>query len=80
MFYNPNKTVKKPQDQVLDEDGSNDPAYESEQKVKVYQPEMVKDLECGEYIDKSKAYIAVVDGKRYYFCSWDCRQKFIEAN
>lgn len=42
------------------------------------QLETVHDTVCDSYVLKEDAYIAVVDNKRHYFCSWECRQKFIE--
>lgn len=37
---------------------------------------MVTDSICGCNLPKSEAYILVKDNKKYYFCSWDCREKF----
>ncbi|KJS19679.1 MAG: hypothetical protein VR72_17615 [Clostridiaceae bacterium BRH_c20a] len=37
----------------------------------------VKDFECNREIDKSKAYIIVNNEQEYYFCSWDCRNKYL---
>lgn len=40
--------------------------------------QMVKDELCGAHIQKEKAYIVVDnDTKTHYFCSLDCRQKYI---
>lgn len=40
--------------------------------------EMVKDPECGAYVAKEGA-ISVRDGdKVYYFCGYDCRDKFLK--
>ncbi|MFZ7104007.1 MAG: hypothetical protein ACOWWO_15315 [Peptococcaceae bacterium] len=38
---------------------------------------IVQDLECNKAIDKSKAYIVINDNQEYYFCSWDCRNRFL---
>jgi uncharacterized protein len=40
---------------------------------------MVKDEACDTYIPKEEALREVVDGKEYFFCSQDCRKKFLEA-
>jgi len=42
-------------------------------------PEMVQDEVCGRYIPREKAYITMADGIRHYFCSWECRQKYIQG-
>lgn len=40
--------------------------------------DMVYDEICGTYVAKSKAYQVVEDDKTHYFCSWECRQKYID--
>ena len=49
---------------------------------KEYQPiEMIRDPICGKYIQKDKAFQVVTSQHQIeYFCSWDCREKHIEAN
>lgn len=42
--------------------------------------EMVTDDICGRSVPKSQAYILVKGDKKYYFCSWDCREKFTAAS
>jgi uncharacterized protein len=39
---------------------------------------MVKDDICNTYIPKEDAIRHVYEGKEYYFCSSECRQKFLE--
>jgi len=39
---------------------------------------MVKDEFCGTYISKDEAIREVAKGKEYYFCSKECRAKFLE--
>ncbi len=39
--------------------------------------EMVRDNICGRYIAKNKAYIIHSDDEDQYFCSWECRQKYL---
>jgi uncharacterized protein len=39
---------------------------------------MVKDDICNTYIPKENAIRHVYEGKEYYFCSSECRQKFLE--
>lgn len=39
--------------------------------------EIVRDLVCGNDVPKHKAYQVIRDNKTHYFCSWNCRQKFI---
>ncbi len=42
--------------------------------------DMVIDSICGCTLPKSKAYILTKNNTRHYFCSWDCREKFINGN
>jgi uncharacterized protein len=39
---------------------------------------MVKDEACGTYVPKEGAIREVIDGEERYFCSKECRQKFLE--
>jgi uncharacterized protein len=39
---------------------------------------MVKDETCDTYIAKEEAIREVIDGKEYFFCSNDCRRKFLD--
>ncbi len=47
-------------------------AYESNPDV----GEMVQDPVCKVYIPMDQAYIRVINGKKYYFCSEECAEKF----
>ena len=40
---------------------------------------MVKDPFCGTYFPQQKAVKGVLKGKTYYFCSTECRDKFLES-
>ena len=40
--------------------------------------ELVKDEVCGVEIEKKDAYSVVREGKEYFFCSWECREKFLK--
>lgn len=42
--------------------------------------EAVTDENCGVLVPKHEAYIVVKDDGPHYFCSWECRQEFIEKN
>jgi hypothetical protein len=48
------------------------------QQSQAQEAQKVKDDYCGKLIDKSKAYIIRHGDKYHHFCSWDCRQKYIE--
>lgn len=39
--------------------------------------DIVTDEYCNKKLPKEDAYIAVVDDEKHYFCSWECRQKYI---
>ncbi|MDD2966723.1 MAG: transcriptional regulator [Desulfovibrionaceae bacterium] len=50
----------------------------SEQERKVATGEMVKDPECGAYIE-ADSIISVRDGETVHrFCSYECRDKFLQ--
>jgi len=38
---------------------------------------MVKDETCNTYLPREEAILEHADGKDYYFCSQECRQKFL---
>lgn len=40
---------------------------------------MVKDEVCNTYLPKEDAFKEIVGGKEYFFCSKECRQKFLES-
>jgi uncharacterized protein len=39
---------------------------------------MVKDEACQTYLPRNEALRDVIDGQEYFFCSKDCRQKFLD--
>jgi uncharacterized protein len=39
---------------------------------------MVKDETCNTYLPREEAILERADGKDHYFCSQECRQKFLE--
>jgi len=39
---------------------------------------MVKDEACNTYLPKEEAIREIIDGKEYFFCSKECRHKFLE--
>ncbi len=50
----------------------------AETERKVAQGEMVKDPECGVYVDRDSS-ISVRDGDAvYHFCSYECRDSFLK--
>lgn len=53
------------------------PATETESPD--YPQEMVYDEVCATEIPKHNSYIVVVDDVYHYFCSWECRQKFVDS-
>jgi len=40
--------------------------------------QMVRDDYCGKLVEKSKAYIIRSDDNLHHFCSWECRQNYIQ--
>lgn len=56
----------------------NEKRSREDEEKKIACGEMVKDPECGAYVAVDDS-ISVRDGKQvYYFCSYDCRDKFLE--
>lgn len=52
---------------------------EKQKKAKIKSEEMVQDPVCGTYVEKDSA-ITVRNGDTvHYFCSYECRQKYIES-
>jgi YHS domain-containing protein len=41
--------------------------------------EMLKDEVCGTYIPREEALTEVRDGTEHYFCSEECRRKFLQG-
>ena len=41
--------------------------------------EMVYDSVCNQEVVKSDAYHMIRDGESYYFCSWECRERFLKS-
>jgi YHS domain-containing protein len=40
---------------------------------------MVKDPFCGTYFPEQKGVKGVIEGKTYYFCSTECRDRFLKT-
>ena len=60
------------------EKGRKDKSDVKVKERKIATGEMVKDPICGSYVDVD-ASIKVRDGKKlHHFCSYECRQKFLE--
>jgi len=54
-------------------------AKKSSQPLKHPSGIMVKDEICNTYLPKEDALKETYQGKEYYFCSNECRQKFLEG-
>jgi YHS domain-containing protein len=48
-------------------------------KKKVDSGEMVKDPVCGTYVEKDSAITVRNGDQTLYFCSYECRKKYIES-
>lgn len=42
--------------------------------------DLVLDEMCNTYVPKNKAYQVVGENTTHFFCSWECREKFINTN
>lgn len=49
----------------------------TEQIAEEKSKELVTDPICGTELLKEDAYRILKDGKEYFFCSWECREKFL---
>jgi uncharacterized protein len=56
------------------------PGRPDRRRVSPAQPSglMVKDETCNTYLPKEEAILEKADGREYYFCSQECRQRFLE--
>lgn len=41
--------------------------------------EIILDPVCGKAVEKKDAYRVMRNDKEYFFCSWECREKFLQA-
>lgn len=57
---------------------SNKSVENKEETVKAV--EMKKDSVCGSYVEETTKYKVKLYDKIYYFCSEECKNKFIEEN
>ena len=63
---------------ITNDRGKKDKEEAKVRDRKIATGEMVKDPICGSYVDVD-ASIKVRDGKKiHHFCSYECRQKFLE--
>jgi uncharacterized protein len=46
-------------------------------KNEIYGGDMVKDPVCGLYLPRDMAIRKVIRGKEFYFCSEECRRRFL---
>ncbi|MGI6129042.1 MAG: hypothetical protein ACOYEO_02970 [bacterium] len=51
----------------------------SEKENPIDSQKLVCDKICGREIPRQNSYIVATDDGYYYFCSWDCRQKFVDS-
>ena len=67
---------------VIKNDKDNDATEKNQNvidgEIKDETKDMVYDSVCNEEIEKSEAYHIIRDGESHYFCSWECREKFLE--
>ncbi|PHV71728.1 hypothetical protein CS063_03990 [Sporanaerobium hydrogeniformans] len=42
--------------------------------------ELVVDPICGKEIEKTDAYRVMREGKEHFFCSWECRERFVKEH
>lgn len=50
-----------------------------EGQIKEEVKDLVTDPVCHAEVEKTKAYHVIRNDGSHYFCSWDCREKFLES-
>lgn len=50
-----------------------------EAEIKEETKDMVYDSVCNEEVEKSNAFHVIRNEESHYFCSWECREKFLES-
>ncbi len=50
-----------------------------EAEIKEETKELVTDPVCNKELEKVSAFHVIRKGQSHYFCSWDCREKFLES-
>mgnify|MGYP000956434730 CR=1 FL=1 len=63
-------------EESLEEDTVANIADENKKEMVV---DMVYDEICEKYIPQNKAYHIIENDKTHYFCSWECREKYIKS-
>ncbi len=58
--------------------GKDDPTI-IEAQIKEEVKDLVTDPICEKELEKAKAFHVIRDGVSHYFCSWDCREKYLES-
>ncbi|NLW23775.1 MAG: hypothetical protein GXY91_00745 [Clostridia bacterium] len=72
-IYRNRETAKKLESEIKAKVAANNQEHEVQ--------EMVIDEVCGAELPKDKAYILTQEnGTKKYFCSWECRQRYIQDN
>ncbi len=67
------------QSRVVSNKANNALSEEEKPVVKEVIKEMVKDEVCNRSIPKKEAHILVQGEDKHYFCSWECREKFLNS-
>jgi YHS domain-containing protein len=55
-------------------------AGKSQRKIKRPSSIMVKDEMCNTYLPQEDAIKEIYEGKEYYFCSKECKKKYLEQS
>jgi len=79
IFINSLFRVKVVKPQVVEAEAKTANRF-PEANIKETAIDMVLDSVCNTYVPKNKAYQVVRDNETHYFCSWECRERFIQEN
>ncbi len=65
---------------IINERSKRTEAEREQTEQRIVHGELVKDPECGTYVDAASS-ISVREGSRvYHFCSYECRDKFLSKH
>lgn len=71
--------IRRDKAKAMEEEMNKEASIQKEEIDKAAAIEMVEDIHCGTFVPKHKAFQVVEEEKIHYFCSWECRQNYIDS-
>ena len=75
MFASPDKPLRKPQKREFEEEGSGEKGMNAS-----VSRDMSQDPVCHTYVEEDSALYVVHEGRKVYFCSPACRDRFLASH